>query len=200
MSDEKLSQRLPPEVKALIQQASEEQRQVIIKYLIERIEIRPTYHIANLWDLPEFATSYWVFLMTGIDQTTQTSMAKELLFWKAISARDYARVLCVQSSDRGAFRYLAAQFDAHKFPAMILGNSPEMRNYVRLDPELLNELSAEEGRFQTFLTQVHNAIENGHHIEQIGKDLGTEQFWKTLKLVYREVKSFFSIKVTASVR
>lgn len=72
--------------------------------------------VLDLWDQQEVAITYWILLLTGVNQAEEVGIAKDLLAWQAFFAKDSARVLCVQSSERDAFRCCAGAFGARNFP------------------------------------------------------------------------------------
>ena len=199
MSDKSLPAVLPRDIKKILDETKDSHRKHLERLLIQSLSLPPTPKIQALWDQPELATSYWLFLMTGINQSDEEEIAKELLFWKAMIAKDYSRVSCVQSSERDAFRYCTSIFNIERYPVLILGVSPTMKEIITIDGDLLRELGKKPGRLQRFLTQIHYNIEDGKSLKEISKELDKEKFWKGLKMVYGEAKSFFSFSVKADV-
>lgn len=152
-------------------------------------------NISSLWEQPELAVTYWILLLSGVNQEDEMEIAQTLLTWKAFIAKDSALVLCIPHSERTQFRQCSASFRAVKTPTLILSDSRDMYNHIKIDPELLFTLSGKRGGLQRFMTEIHSSIENGNSLGDIENQLLTERFWSGMKLVYAEVKGFVSFKI-----
>jgi hypothetical protein len=148
--------------------------------------------VLDLWEQQELPITYWILLMTGVNQEEEMKVAQTLLSWNTFFSKHSARVLCIQSSERNEFRCCSASFDVVNCPTLLFSDSPEMESFVKVEPELLFALSGQPGGLQRFLTKVHSMVENGESLVGIKNMLLTEKFWSTLKLVYQEVKGFIS--------
>jgi hypothetical protein len=156
--------------------------------LLEAHEIE----VLDLWDHKEFPVSYWILLLTGVNQEEEMVIASALLSWQAFFAKHSARLLCIQSSERNEFRCCSSFFEIVNYPALIFSDSPDMENFVKIEPELLFNLATQKGGLQRFLAKLHSLIENTDTLSEIRAKLLTEKFWSALKIVYSEVKSFVS--------
>lgn len=162
-------------------------------------DVPAAVQVLDLWERPEVAVSHWVLLMTGINQQDELEIARNLLSWKTFSAKDSARVLCLQGSERVGFKLCVNTFGVTDWPTLVFGDSPEMYSFLRVGPQLLRSFSACPGSFERFLTTIHVMAENGAAFRDIEKLLMKEHFWNGLKLIYDEIKSFFSFSVQAKV-
>jgi hypothetical protein len=156
--------------------------------LLEAHEIE----IFDLWERKELPVTYWILLLTGVNQEEEMAIANALLSWQAFFAKHSARLSCIQSSERNEFRCCSSYFDIVNCPALIFSDSPDMESFVKIEPELLFTLANQKGGLQRFLTKLHSLIENGDTLSEIRAKLLTEKFWSTLKIAYNEVKSFVS--------
>lgn len=152
-----------------------------------------TVEVLDLWEHKELPVTYWVLLLTGVNQEEEMAIANTLLSWQAFFAKHSARVLCVQSSERSEFRCCSYSFEVVNCPALMFSDSPDMQSFVKIEPELLFNLINQKGGFQRFLTKLHSSVENGDSLIEIKSMLLTEKFWSALKLAYTEVKSLISI-------
>jgi hypothetical protein len=151
--------------------------------------------LADLWDRESPAMTYWILLMSGVNQPDEMKIAQDLLSWQAFFSKHSARVQCVQSSERVEFRLCSSEFDIADCPALILSDRPDMKSYIRLEAQLLFTLLAENGGLQRFLTRVHAHLENGRTLQDIDGLLASDKFWRGLKVAYKEVKGLVSISV-----
>jgi len=151
-----------------------------------------TINVDDLWEEPELPVTYWVFLLSGVNQQEEKDIAIELLFWKAFLAKHSARVICIQSSDRKEFRCCSSIFGVVNCPTLIFSDNPEMNGFIKIDSQLLFRLVEQKGSLQRFLTKIHSLVENGHSISKVQVMLDNEKFWSSLKLVYKEVKTLIS--------
>ena len=148
--------------------------------------------IIDLWERNDLAVSYWVLLLTGVNQEEEMVIAQALLSWQHFFSKTSARVACLQSSERNEFRCCSLNFDVVNCPTLVFSDSPDMQNYVKIDSELLFLMAAEKGGLQRFFTRLHSLVENGTSSSGVKDILITEKFWKTLKLAYGEVKGLIS--------
>jgi hypothetical protein len=81
--------------------------------------------VIDFWDQPQLSVSYWVLMLSGINEEVEVRTADTLLRWKAFFVRDAAALLCVQSSERARFRCCSEVFAVEGFPTLVLGDSPE---------------------------------------------------------------------------
>jgi hypothetical protein len=141
------------------------------------------------------AVTYWILLLSGVNQEEEMEIARALLIWKAFIVKDSALVLCVPHSDREQFKCCSSSFGIVKTPSLVLSDNRDMHDYIKIDPQLLFGLSRDRGGLQRFLTEIHSSIENGNGLKNIENQLRTERFWSGMKLVYSEVKDFISISI-----
>lgn len=149
----------------------------------------------HLWEQQEAAVSYWVLMLTGVNQPTEMEIATQILVWQTFLAKDSAKLACVQSSDRRAFRVCSAAFGVSACPTLILSDSPDMKNSLAIEAGLLSALMAQPGDLQKFLTRIQSLLENGSTLTDIRNQLDAEAFYRGIKVVYKEVKNFVSIKI-----
>lgn len=154
-----------------------------------------TLEVVDLWEPREAALTYWILILSGANQTDEMKLASDLLTWQAFFAKDSARILCVQSSEREAFRCCSSTFDVHDCPTLIMSDSPDMGSYLRVEPDLLRRLASSPGELQRFLTRLHTLAENGRSLGQLSDLMAAAAFWRGLKIVYNEVKGMVSIKL-----
>ncbi len=153
--------------------------------------------LIDLWDQPDLALTNWVLLLTGVNQEEELEIAKTLLFWKAFFAKDSSRVLCIQSSEHRGFRCCTRKFGTVSCPTLVLSDTPEMNSFIKIGPQLLYKLTKDKGGLQRFLTRLHISIENGKSLEEIEKELRSEKFWASMKIVYNEVKGLLTFNFNA---
>jgi hypothetical protein len=155
--------------------------------------------VMDLWESRDLAATYWILMISGVNQPEEMDIATNLLSWKAFFAKDSAMVACIQSSERNEFRCASSKFGVVNCPALILGDSPEMNSFIEIRSELLFTLASNKGSFQRFVTRLHQLIENGTSIEDLRALLWSEQFWSGIKVVYSEVKSVVASTVKANI-
>lgn len=151
--------------------------------------------IVDLWEPREAALTYWILLLSGVNQSDEMKIASDLLAWQAFFAKDSARILCVQSSERDAFRCCSSTFDVNDCPTLIMSDSPDMSSYLKVEPDLLRRLASSSGELQRFLTRLHALAENGRSLRQLSDLMAADAFWRGLKIFYNEVKGMVSIKL-----
>jgi hypothetical protein len=159
------------------------------------IETR-TFDVIDLWEPREVALTYWVLMLTGVNQLHEMQIAKDLLAWQAFFSKDSARVLCVQSSERESFRCCSSRFTVHDCPTLVMSDSPEMKNNLKIEADLLKLLSSEPGELQRFLTRLQSLVENGRTIADLKEIMSAEAFWRGLKVVFKEVKGLVSVTLS----
>lgn len=151
-----------------------------------------TINVDDLWEEPELPVTYWIFLLSGVNQQEEKDIANELLFWKEFLAKHSARVICIQSSDRKEFRCCSSIFGVVNCPTLIFSDNPDMNGFIKMDSQLLFKLGVQKGGLQRFFTKIHSLIENGHSISKVQVMLDNEKFWSSLKLIYKEAKTLIS--------
>jgi hypothetical protein len=168
-----------------------------VSALIQAIlmDVRPL-EILDLWEPREAALTYWILMLTGVNQSDELQIAGGILTWQAFLAKDSARVLCVQVSERDAFRCCSSQFDVHDCPTLIMSDLPDMSSFLKIEPDLLRSLASQPGELQRFLTRLHALAENGRSLEQLQQLMTAEAFWRGMKVVYKEIKGLISIKLS----
>ena len=199
MSDTKLPIHLPQDLRQIINESGHEQYEKLVQYILSNTELRPQLEVSTLWDQPEFAGSFWIYLMNGTELKEESDIAKSLLFWKAMSVNDKAKVICYQTSDY-EFSYCSTVFNVQKYPALLLGTSPDMPKVIRFSSDILREVVKEEGKLQKFLNEIHFSIVNGNKtLEEINKDLVNDKIIKGLKTAYAELKSLITVTLKAGI-
>lgn len=186
-----LSQKLSAHLARLTQ----EERSALEQAFQAALEEAGNLQVVDLWDRQSPAITYWILLMSGVNQTDELKIAQDLLAWQAFFSKHSARVQCVQSSERHEFRLCSSEFDVADCPALILSDRPDMRSYIRLEAQLLFTLLAEDGGLQRFFTRIHAYIENGRTLSEIDAMLTSDKFWRTLRVAYKEVKGLVSFSV-----
>ena len=197
MNKRNLPQRIPEEFRQIIKKSGQDLTPELVESFIEKINIRPSLDVPSLWEQPEFASSFWIYLMTGINQNDETDIAKNLLFWKAMSVKDQARVVCLQSSDP-EFAFCSSRFEVQKYPVLLLGTSSEMQKALVLPPELILDIAKDQGKLQRFLTEIHFGIVNGKTLEDINTELVTDKIIKGVKALLKGLGSLIKVTFKAS--
>jgi hypothetical protein len=165
----------------------------LVRSILEEVRVRD---IVDLWEPREAALTYWILMLTGVNQPDEMQLAKDLLSWQAFFSKDSARVLCVQSSERDSFRCCSAAFQVHDCPTLVMGDAPDMHSYLKIEADLLKSLIAMPGELQRFLARLHALVQNGRSLEDLRDLMAAEGFWRGLKLVYKEVKGLISITLS----
>ena len=192
------SRQLPALSRQLAQQLSrftEEEQQVLQLAFREALNEASNLEIPDLWTQRPSPLTYWVLMLSGVNQADEVRVAQDLLTWQAFFAKQSAQVHCVQSSERDEFRLCSSSFDVADCPALILSDEPNMQRHIKIDPQLLFTLTSSEGTFQRFLTRLHTWVENGRTLEELDASLTSEKFWKLLKIAYTEVKGFTKLGI-----
>lgn len=172
---------------------SEEERLVAV--FEQALQTLQEVSISDLWEQPELAASYWILLLSGVNQKDEMEIATNLLVWKAFNAKDSAKVLCIPLSERSEFNFCSSQFNVVRTPTLVFSDSRDLSEFVTIAPKVLFDLNSTEGHLQRFLTEIHNSFLNGRRLLDIRKRLITEQFWAGTKVVYGEVKSLVSFSL-----
>jgi len=154
---------------------------------------------SDLWEKRDLSVTFWVLLISGVNQSEEMEIASALLTWKHFFAKDSAMLLCIQSSERNEFKCATSKFGAVACPSLILGDSPEMDEYIEIKSDLLFTLQNTKGALQRFLTRLHQMLENGTALEDVRTSLWSEQFWSGIKVVYAEVKGIVGASVKANI-
>lgn len=187
--------KLPERLSAYLSQMESDDR-AFLEALFQTtlIEAQEEFELLDLWDSRELPVTYWVLLLTGVNQEEEMEIANVLLSWKEFFSKNSARVICVQSSERNAFRCCSAAFEVVNCPTLIFSDSPDMWPFIKIESELLFKLASQKGGLQRFLTKIQSIVENGGTLIDVENMLLTDKFWSALKIVHTEVKSFVSIK------
>ncbi len=174
---------------------TEEEQLALQAAFREAVQEAKELEILDLWGRRPAVVSYWVLLLSGVNQTDEMRIAQDLLTWQAFFAKQSAQVYCVQSSERTEFRLCSSSFDTTDCPVLVFSDEPNMKRHIRVDAQLLFALLSAEGAFQRFLTRLHASIENGRSLEELDKQLASEKFWKLLRVAYNEVKGLTKLGI-----
>ena len=185
--------RIPEKLAAYLSQMEATDRAMLEAIFQTAILEAHAIEVLDLWERKELPVTYWILLLTGVNQEEEMAIANTLLSWQAFFVKHSARVLCVQSSERSEFRCCSSSFEVVNCPTLIFSDSPDMQSFVKVEPELLFALINQKGGLQRFLTKLHSLVENGDSLTDIKAMLLTEKFWSALKIAYTEAKSFISI-------
>lgn len=179
----------------LVTRLEQEERELLEAAVKQLIAESEQLEVSHIWTPDDLVGSYWVLLMSGVDQTDELDIATELLQWREFSAKGSARVACIPSSERRLFSLISSKFAITRCPTLLIANDVEMAEVLRIEPQLLSDLVEARGSFRKLLTEVHSLIELGESLGQISEMLQREDFFRRLKLVYAEAKSLISLKV-----
>ncbi len=188
--------KLPSNIQARLDNVEVFDRATVDSLLQQAIQATSDVTLSDLWEQPELAMTYWILLMSGTNQDEETDIAKALLCWKAFNAKDSALVLCLTLSDH-SYQLCATQFKAVKTPSLIVSDSRDMYNYLKIDPDLLFNLMSVKGSFQRFITELHLTIRTGNTVQDIKSQLRKDRAWAGVKVLYTEAKSLISINIKA---
>lgn len=173
----------------------EEDKTKELQYVIDIIKKQNSIETIDVWDDKIYSVSHWILLINAVNQNNDLKISSNLLTWKEFSSKETASVKCVQASDHREFNHCSATFSIDVFPALIIGDSPEMQNYLVIGNELLLKLSEDESKLQSIFQKIHLHLINGGNFDELRKEMKTDVFWGKMKLIYSEVKGFFSIKI-----
>lgn len=198
MDSKKLQALLQPEqrIRQLLSRLDDAEAELLADMVSALTKQRDEFDVGDVWHPSEDGLSFWVLFLNGVDDPSEAELAKNLLFWREISSGPLACVRCIPSSERRLFGNCSQCFEFSSAPLLILSTDPQFKEYLRLDEGVLMELLA-KGALQRFFTKLHTQIIRGSALEEINKSLKTERFWKTVKIVYSEVKDFVSLQITA---
>jgi hypothetical protein len=153
----------------------------------------------DVWNDPDLAVSHWILLITSANQPDEVAIADRLLAWREFCAKHSARMICIQSVEESDFNFCVNHFEVKEWPTLILGNGPQMQSFLRMGPQLLKHLTKNPGELERFLTAVHMRAVNGENFHKIEALLLKGNFWAGFKIVYDEIKGFFSFSIKADV-
>jgi hypothetical protein len=185
-------------LEAIIARLSVEEDVDLVAAIQIAIQHARPVEVIDLWEQRQVALTYWILLLTGVNQEDEMRVAKDLLAWQSFFAKDSARVLCVQSSERESFRCCSGSFSVHDFPTLIFSDSPDMKTFIKVEPRLLHSLSIQPGGLQNFFVKLQSMIENGMSLQQVQDKMIAESFWKGVQVVYKEIKGLISIQISNS--
>jgi nucleotide-binding universal stress UspA family protein len=173
---------VPEELPALLASLEAEERAKVEALFETALAAAQEKRVVDFWDQPQLSVSHWVLMLSGINEEVEVRIADTLLRWKAFYVRDAAALLCVQSSERARFRCCSEVFAVEGFPTLVLGDSPEMKDYIRFEPQLILPLASQHGGLHRFLAHVHAYVENGKGLREVATQLSKRQFWRDLEL------------------
>ncbi len=133
----------------------------------------------------------------GVNDPEEAKLAHVLLFWREFFAGPDARVRCVQSSERELFNYTCKTFKLKSLPSVIVSDDPEFGEFITLDTDLLYRMLDNEHRLQQLVNRIHTELALGRGLNQLEKQLKSQEFWRTVRTVVSEAKSLFSVQVKA---
>ena len=168
----------------------------VLEMLVHKALQAQPLEIADLWEPSELPLTYWILLLSGVNQTDECEIAKTVVFWNTFFSKHSARVVCLQSSERPPWRLCTSSFNIANCPTLVLADSPHGYPFIRFGPEFLFSLLEQPGGLQRFLTKVHALVESGHSLQQISSQFSAEKFWKQIKLGYKELKEIVSVSIT----
>ena len=166
-----------------------------LRQIINIIEKQNSIETIDIWHDKDYAISHWVLLINGINQASDLKLSSNLLTWKEFSSKETASVQCIQASDHKEFNYCSSIFSVDIFPALIIGDSPTIKNYLVIGNELLTKLAEDDAKLQSMFQKIHLHLINGGDFDKLKTEMKSDIFWKNMKLIYSEVKGFFSINI-----
>jgi len=191
--------KLPLALEAYLAGVQSEDRPMMEELWQAALAEAQTVEFMDLWERRDLSATFWILLVSGINQIEEMEIASALLTWKHFFAKDSAMLLCIQSSERREFKCATGKFGAVDCPTLIVSDSPEMEDFIELRSDLLFALSNTKGALQRFLTRIHQMLENGKSLDELRGSLWSKQFWAGIKVVYAEVKGIVGSSVKASV-
>jgi hypothetical protein len=183
---------LSTELSDLLRNLEAEKRAKVEALFETALGVARERRIIDLWEQPELASTYWILLISGINEQAEVRVAETLLKWKAFFAKDSTALLCVQSSDRDIFRCCSTTFKIRGYPTLLLGKSSDMLDYIKFDPQIVLTLAAHTGSLQRFLTTVQDIVENGGTLDEVSMLLREGRFWSDLQLAPADVIDFIT--------
>lgn len=148
----------------------------------------------SLWEAPKCPSSYWILVMSCVDQHQERAAARELLQWREFTAQQTARAVCITSLQEN-FRPLVVRFGISSFPTLLVSDSRNMSPALILKPKILESLLEKPGSFRNFLTRLHIQIDLEVGLSEIARHMEREESIKKLKTIYSEVKSLVTISI-----
>ncbi|MEQ8280823.1 MAG: hypothetical protein RMA76_35600 [Deltaproteobacteria bacterium] len=181
----------------LLKEAGVEQHVVdrIVELAIDRSHL---LEFADLWTRGESALTYWVLIMSGVNQADEFRIASELLIWQEFFCGRSARVTCLQPSDARFFPMATRHISELELPVLLIGDNPMMSEHLIVMGGLLERIGAEPGKVQRFASRIHTTIQGGGSMSDIASKMRKETFWSWTKIAYDELKSL--LKVSVSVK
>jgi hypothetical protein len=187
---------LSPKIAAEIIRRLAEDRSAAVDVVVRTVlaEVQ-RFEVIDLWEQQDVAVTYWVLMLTGVNQQAEMDIARELLVWQAFFSKEAARVACVQSSERTAFKHCSSHFSVHSYPTLLFSDRPDMQSFIRMDAGFLSILAAQEGTLQRFFARLHSMVEGGMSLQRIQDQMMAEAFYRGVKIAYKEIKGLVSIKI-----
>jgi hypothetical protein len=152
----------------------------------------PEFEISQFWEQKDPPATYWILLISAIDQQSEMEIATTLLVWEAFFAKESVQVLCIQSSERQFFQYCSTHFSTIICPALVVSDSPEMAHFIKVESQLLYKLTDDKSQLRRFLARIHAMAEDNSTLTDINMQLETEHFWSEFDLVRSEIEGFIS--------
>lgn len=144
--------------------------------------------VSDLWEQPELASSFWVLLISGVNHEREMKIAQALLTWKAFFVKDSANVLCLQSSEREAFRCCTHHTKVRGCPTLVVSDSPELNEYIRFDPQFLVSIADDTDAMHRLFTHIHNTLEMATSVSGLLTELKGDRIWQDLQVQASEIK------------
>lgn len=182
-------------LKELLGRLSEAEAELLNSIVNHLRRERDNPDIRDVWFPSEDAQSFWILFLNGVDDSEEAALSKSLLFWREFYGGPISNVRCIPSSDRELFRFGSRFFNFSSAPILILSNDPLFEQYLQINAEALAEL-CKRNAFQRFLTRLHTLIVRGETLSDINRRLRTEGFWRTVQIVYAEIKDFVTIHIS----
>jgi TIR domain len=132
--------------------------------------MRPV-EVVDLWEQEPSALTYWILLVTGVNQEDEVRVAKDLLAWHAFFSKNSARVLCIQSSDRESFQCCSRACGIYNFPTLIMSDRPDIQSFLKMEAPLLHDLVGRPGGLHSLFARMQSMVENGMALPDIHKEL-----------------------------
>ena len=178
----------PDELQLLLQSLEQDKRAQVEALFETAISATRKQKITDLWEQPELASSFWVLLISGVNHQRELKIAQTLLTWKAFFVKDSASVLCLQSSERQAFRCCTKHANVRGCPTLLLSDSPELNQYIRFDPQFLLAIADDHDALHRLFTLVHDELEKVTSVSDLLTVLKEDQIWQDLQVPKAEIK------------
>lgn len=183
---------IPLELASLIRGLQARERAKVKALFEAALTAASERRIADIWDEPELAASWWVLLVSGTDDAEERQMLEIILRWKALTIKHSASLVCVQESDRDLYRLCLSQFKVARCPTMLLGSSRDMSNCISFGADLLRILISRKGALHRFLMSMHTTLERSGDLSAVRRQLVDHKFWSTLQIPAGDVKKALS--------